>query len=190
MRSPRLGAAPRMALVVSGSVGLVVAGFAATAVAGHDGSEEPRVITARLSGYEEDPAPISTTGTGTLRLRVDPGRQELTYTLRYSGLEGSVTQAHIHFGGRAQSGGVSAFLCTNLGNGPAGTPACPQPGGQVSGTLGADDVVGPAAQGIAAGEMDELIAAIRHDTTYVNVHSTLYPAGEIRSQLDHPGGHG
>ena len=28
-----------------------------------------------------------------------------------------MTQAHIHFGAEAQTGGISVFLCTNLGNG-------------------------------------------------------------------------
>jgi len=40
-------------------------------------------------------------------------------------------------------------LCTNLGNGPAGTPACPPAGGTVTGTLtAATSVVGPAAQNV------------------------------------------
>ena len=51
-----------------------------------------------------------------------------TYELSYSGLEGTVLQAHIHFGKRAINGGISLFLCANLGNGPAGTPTCPQSG--------------------------------------------------------------
>ena len=39
---------------------------------------------------------------------------------------------------------------------------------------------------VAAGRFDELVRAIRSGTTYVNVHSTLYPGGEIRAQLgDH-----
>ena len=48
------------------------------------------------------------------------------------------------------------------------------------------DVIGPAGQGITAGQFDELLQAIRAGATYVNVHSTLYPGGEIRSQIDHP----
>ena len=39
---------------------------------------------------------------------------------------------------------------------------------------------------VAAGRFDELVRAIRSGTTYVNVHSSLYPGGEIRAQLgDH-----
>ena len=71
-------------------------------------------------------------------------------------------QAHIHFGGPRQSGGISVFLCTNLGNGPVGTQACPAPPATVTGTIRPADVIGPTAQGIAAGEFAELIDAIRH----------------------------
>ena len=45
-------------------------------------------------------------------------------------------------------------------------------------------MIGPTAQGIAAGEFAELVDAIRHGVTYVNVHSTKYPGGEIRAQLE------
>jgi hypothetical protein len=45
------------------------------------------------------------------------------------------------------------------------------------------DVVGPAMQGITAGQFDELVRAIRAGVTYVNVHSSLYEGGEIRAQL-------
>ena len=46
-----------------------------------------------------------------------------------------------------------------------------------------DNVIGPAAQGIAAGEFAELVRAIRAGATYVNVHTTVHPGGEIRKQL-------
>ena len=164
------------------AVAVVAAGSAATAGSGsHD---VPVALHEQLNGYEETPLALSTTGTGRFRARINESGQQITYTLSYSGLEGTVTQAHIHFGAVAQSGGISAFLCSNLGNGPAGTQACPAAPGSVSGTITPTDIIGPAAQGIAAGEFAELVRAIRAGTSYVNVHSTLYPAGEIRGQLD------
>jgi CHRD domain len=141
-------------------------------------------IRERLTGYEEDPAVLSTSGNGSFKAWIDEGGKQIAYRLRYADLEGGVTQAHIHLGGRAQSGGISVFLCSNLGNGPVGTPTCPPAPGSVSGTLEPDDVVGPAAQGILVGEFAELVAAIRAGVTYANVHSTKYEGGEIRAQLE------
>ncbi len=164
-----------------GAVGAVAAGT--VAMAGH-GNDKAFTITARLSGYNETPLALSSAGSGSVRLRIDPRAQTINYTLRYANLEGTVTQSHIHFGSVSQTGGVSVFLCTNLGNGPAGTAACPTTNpGVVTGTIHASDVIGPTGQGIAAGEFGELLSAIRADSTYANVHSTLYPGGEIRSQL-------
>jgi len=76
------------------------------------------------------------------------------------------------------------FLCSNLGNGPAGTQACP-PSGTITGTITPANVIGPTGQGISAGEFDEVVAAIRNGTAYVNVHSTTFPVGEIRAQFQH-----
>ncbi|MFY1692599.1 CHRD domain-containing protein [Plantactinospora sp. WMMB782] len=170
-----------VALLVAG------AGTARIALENADRNEDERdrwgVVRERLSGYQEDPLAISTTGNGGFSLAIDEEDAELTYRLSYDALAGDVTQAHIHFGGRAQSGGISAFLCTNLGNGPAGTRPCPAPPAMLSGTIRPADVIGPTAQGIAPGEFGELVAAIRAGTAYVNVHSSRYPGGEIRGQL-------
>ena len=129
---------------------------------------------------------LSTTGNGEFQAQIDSSGQQISYTLSYSALEGNVLQAHIHLGGRHQSGGISAFLCTNLGNGPAGTQTCPAAPATIEGIITPADVVGPAMQGITAGQFDELVRAIRAGATYVNVHSSLYQGGEIRAQLgDH-----
>ena len=138
-----------------------------------------------LSGYQEDPAVLSTTGTGTFRAVVNERTQEITYTLTYANLEGPVTQAHIHFGQPWQNAGIVVFLCTNLANGPAGTQLCPEAPATVTGTLTPADVIGPTAQGITAGQFEEFLAAVRAGVTYANVHSALYPAGEIRAQIEH-----
>jgi hypothetical protein len=159
------------------AIGVVV--ITAAAVAGDRG----RVKTT-LTGLEETPLTISTTGNGTFRATISGGGDAINYELSYADLEGTVTQAHIHFGQEAISGGISAFLCSNLGNGPAGTQACPAAPARVTGTITAADVIGPTGQGISAGELDELISAIRAGAAYANVHTTLYPTGEIRGQFD------
>ena len=154
-------------------------------------SEGIRVIRELLAGYEEVPA-ISTTGSGELTARMN-GDQSVSWQLTYSAMESDVTQSHIHFGQRGVNGGISVFLCTNLGNAPAGITVqpCPVNGGTISGTFDADGVSGgAAAQGIAAGEFDELLAAMRAGKTYVNIHTVDHPGGEVRSQIDPGRGQG
>lgn len=168
------------------AVGLVVlgAGGIGTAAVAHDRSR----LDAALSGYEETPT-LSTSGHGFFKASINRGADEIRYTLSYEGPfdakpeGGQVTQAHIHIGAPAIAGGISAFLCTNMDNGPEGTPACPPERGSVRGTITPDDVVGPAAQGVQPGEFAELVRALRAGAAYANVHTTTFPAGEIRGQI-------
>ena len=44
-------------------------------------------------------------------------------------------------------------------------------------------MIGPAGQGIAAGEFAELVRALRAGAAYANVHTTAHPGGEIRGQV-------
>lgn len=136
---------------------------------------------ARLSGFQEVPA-LASAATGTFEARLLPN-SSFTFELSYRGLEGNATQAHIHFGQKSVNGGVSVFLCSNLGNAPAGTQSCPSPGGTVTGTITAASVIGPLGQDISPGQFDELIRAMRAGVTYANVHSTKFPAGEARGQI-------
>jgi hypothetical protein len=138
-----------------------------------------------LSGYEETPLTLSTTGTGEFHARIDARNQTIEYELSYEELEGEVTQAHIHLGAPGLTGGVAVFLCTNLGNGPVGTQACPAAPATITGTIRPADIIGPAGQGLSAQEFAGLIQAMRAGVTYVNVHTSKYPAGEIRSQINH-----
>ena len=168
----------KLAVAVAVVACATAAGTVAVAGGGQDISEE-------LSGYEEVPA-ISTGGSGTFQAEINGNA--IRYKLSYAGIEGGrVTQAHIHLGQRAVNGGISVFLCTNIGGAPtgaAGAQPCPSPAGEVTGTLRAADVIGPAGQGIAAGEFAELLRAIKAGVTYANVHSTTFSGGEIRAQLE------
>jgi len=142
-----------------------------------------------LTGYEEVPS-VSTGASGefTAKIRKD---STIDWQLSYSDLEGAVQQAHIHLGQTGVNGGITVFLCTNLGNGPAGTQPCPAPPATISGVITAADVspnipatLAARNQGLNTAEMDELLAAMRAGATYVNIHSTTWPGGEVRSQID------
>jgi hypothetical protein len=170
------------------ALGAPLLGVAAIAIAAPAhialGDDDKRQFTAQFRGVNETPS-ISTDATASLKVKIDGNGDTGTieYTLTYSGLRASVTQAHIHFAQEKVAGGIMVFLCgTTTNPGPTGTPTCPQ-SGTVSRTVGAADVIGPDAQGIAAGEMGRVIQAIRDGAAYGNVHSTMFPAGEIRGQL-------
>lgn len=169
----------KVALCVATAAGL---GVGAMAVADGGG----RGIKERLSGYEEVPA-LSTTGSGQFRAQIDRRRDEIEYRLSWRGLESPVTQAHIHFENETNNGPIVVFLCANVGTPPAGTQPCPTgTEGSIRGTIEPEDVGGgAAAQGLAAGEFDEFVRAVRAGATYVNVHSTIRTGGEIRAQLEH-----
>lgn len=139
-------------------------------------------VVARLRAFEEVPA-LSTPGGGRFSATVADDGSQIEYHLNYFNVEARVLQSHIHFGQRGVTGGFSVFLCSNLGNGPAGTQACPASPGSIEGTIHAADVIGPVAQGIAPGELFALLRAIRAGVAYVNVHTDQFPGGEIRGQL-------
>jgi hypothetical protein len=70
----------------------------------------------------------------------------------------------------------------------ASTPTCPSPSGTVAGTITPAKVLALAPQAFPGGEggFDALLAALRSDAIYGNVHTDLSPAGEIRGQVgDH-----
>jgi hypothetical protein len=175
----------RLKIAVSvATVGVLGAGAVAVATSGTNFDE-------RLTGFEEVPA-LSTPGTGEFKALVNRSSSEIRYRLSFRGLESAATQAHIHFENETNAGPIVVFLCSNLGNGPAGTQPCPPAGGTVRGTIRPADVgPGAAAQGLAAGEFTELVRAMRAGATYVNVHSVDRAGGEIRSQIgDDQGEHG
>lgn len=173
-------------------IGAVPAAFAAD-----DDHNRRNRVSARLSGFNEvhfnagPPATlrgaVSTQARGSFRARIDDRLQVINYELTYRGLEGTVTQAHIHFGQHHTVGGITVWLCQTAGTpAPAAvaavTPTCPTEG-TVTGTILPTQVLGVTGQGLDAGEFEELIRAIRAGATYANVHSTLFPPGEIRGQI-------
>jgi hypothetical protein len=139
-------------------------------------------LRATLSGFQEVP-PKLTDATGTFTATINGG--QLNYTLKYSGLSSSALQAHIHFGQRAVSGGILIWLCQTASNPSptAGVPPCPVPGGTVTGTASAASVLKVGGQTLNAGNFNDAIAIVKSGEAYVNVHTTNFPGGEIRGQV-------
>ncbi|MFL5970377.1 MAG: CHRD domain-containing protein [Gaiellaceae bacterium] len=174
------------------AVGTAALAVVAYALAGGSGPGFNHLSDA-MSGYQEVPS-VSTSGSATFTADLAKDGQSIDWQLHYQDLEGAVQQSHIHFGQRSVNGGISVFLCTNLGNGPAGTQACPAPPATISGTITPADVspaiaatAGARTQGIGPGEWNELMRAMDAGKTYANIHSTLWPGGEIRAQLNETG---
>jgi hypothetical protein len=143
-------------------------------------------ISALLTGYEETPAAVSTTGRGEFTATIDQDGDAIFYSETFSGLQGTITQSHIHVGQLSIQGSVVIFLCQTAGSpDPTGlAPQCPQEG-TVTGTIRAANVIAGsiATQQLAAGDLSAIITAIRAGSAYANVHTSLSPGGEIRGQI-------
>ena len=159
-------------------VALVGVGGVTAAVASGDGGRVE--VLDDLVGYEEVPA-LSTAGGGTFRAAISRSGDEIRYELTYGGLVGTPTQSHIHFGQKSVAGGISVFLCSNLGNGPSGTQPSRSAGRSPDASAGRRDRSG--GPGHRCRRVAEPVQALRAGVAYANVHSTVYPGGEIRGQL-------
>jgi hypothetical protein len=123
---------------------------------------------------------VSTPARGAFFADISERNGSIRYELRCDGPQGEVGQRHTN-------GGVSVFLCqTAASPDPTGlAPPCSASPARASGTLTAANIVGRAAQGVAAGEFEELVRAMRAGAAYVNVHSSTFPGGEVRGQTRH-----
>jgi hypothetical protein len=136
---------------------LFIAGFAA-ALAG-PALDAPaaagivNVLVAELRGGQEVP-PNGSSARGCARFTIDTNANTLSYYINFSGLGGGETAAHIHgFSGPGVNSGVVHPL--PLGSPKIGVWTYPQ--------SAEDDIL--------------------NGRTYVNVHSTVFPGGEIRGQI-------
>lgn len=142
------------------SSALAAAALAATALVGTSAAAAPpsgRPFELTMTGAEEVPGPGDPDATGTATFRVNPGLEQICYTLEVSDVDGTVVAAHIH----VAPAGVA---------GPVVVPLVPPTDGTSSDCADVDR---------------ELALAIIKDPEqyYVNVHSTVFPAGAVRAQL-------
>lgn len=162
--------------------GAVVATIALALAATHVNAAGPKKVSADLEPSNEVPA-VSSPGSGRFSAVINEHTESIDWRLSFNGLQATITQAHIHFAQPGVNGGIVVWLCGTATNpGPGGTQVCPQ-SGTISGVIVAGDIVTQTAQGIATGEFDELVAAIRDGLAYANVHTSQSTGGEIRGQI-------
>jgi hypothetical protein len=136
-------------------IGLAALAFALPAAAGG------RPFTTSLTGAAELPAPGDPDATGTARVTVNPGTRQVCWTVSVDNVDFPIVAAHIHLGGADTFGSPVVFLL------PAGV----------------SDADGDFA-GCATVERSLAFALLlTPESYYVNVHTTLFPAGAARGQL-------
>jgi hypothetical protein len=137
----------------------------------------------RMTGANENP-PVVTDASGNFRARIFADRIE--FRLRYGGLEGDVTQAHLHVGNPGNNGAIVVFLCANdpfAPPAPATAPECPASPNVVEDVIDPADVLADDDGVLEAGDLEGLARLIRQGAVYANVHSGLHGAGEVRGQM-------
>jgi len=133
-----------------------------------DAQESEQKFSAKLSGKDEVPANQSpSSGLAWVKTMGD----KITYEVNVTDMD-KVNAAHIHLGGPGKNGPV---ILTLFKGGPTE---------QVNGTVGEANVTASNFEGPMQGKtVSDLLTAINNGTTYVNVHTTDFPNGEIRGQL-------
>lgn len=128
-------------------------------------------LTATLTGSEESPG-VNTGAFGTATVTLDTGARTLTYRVDVFNLPSGVTASHIHVGGVGTTGPVIVNFAP---------PVTASNDFAYAGTVAEAQWVLRPDQGIRSG--DDVIQAILGNNTYVNVHSTVNAAGEVRGRL-------
>lgn len=105
-------------------------------------------------------------------LRLSSDGTELRYRLIVANID-DVTQAQIHLAPAGQNGDVVAFLFGFVAGGVTTN------GVLATGTITADDLIGP----LAGQSLDALADELASGGAYVNVHTVANPPGEIRGQI-------
>ena len=129
-----------------------------------------RHFRANLSGAEEVP-PVDTDAAGLGHCQVNTAETTARFTLGVRNIE-DVLAAHIHCAPAGANGPVGVTLFS-------GGPVTVQ-GILARGTITAPDP----GNGCGWSTVDDIIAALRSDDTYVNVHTIAHPPGEIRGQIN------
>ncbi len=151
---------------------LAIAGLFVLLVSATQAQAQTTTFTAQLHGGNEVPG-VVTGSAGTATVTWNATTNAGTYRVDVYNMPVGTTASHIHVGAAGVGGPVVINFTV-----PAGGISNDF---GLSGTFGCTDVVARAAQGINSCE--DFVQALMLGNTYVNVHSTANPGGEIRGQL-------
>ncbi len=130
---------------------------------------------ANLTGDQEVPV-RATLATGQAIFQLSKDGKELHYKIVVANLE-NITMAHIHVAAAGVNGPVVTWLY------PSNSPPMLIPG-TTNGILHQGVITDANLIGLLAGsQVYDLVDLMVANETYVNIHTTLYPAGEIRGQI-------
>jgi hypothetical protein len=118
-----------------------------------------------------------TNAQGQAIFQVNADGTAISYKLMVANIQ-NVTQAHIHLAPAGSNGGIVAWLY------PSAPPSQLIPG-RSQGILGEGELTAASLVGALSGSpLSALIDAMKDGGTYVNVHTSQFPPGEIRGQID------
>lgn len=143
----------------------------------------PIVFSGTLSGANEVP-PTPSAGTGQTVVTLDPTANTLQVIVSFSGLTGTTTASHIHCCAPPGTNAIVATTTPTFNGFPLGVT-----GGTYSTTLDLTNASSynpafiTAEGGTVASAEAALIAGIEGDQSYLNIHTTVDPGGEIRAFL-------
>jgi CHRD domain-containing protein len=147
----------RALAVLAVATGLALVSTATPAAANEDGVVGPRIFATILRGANEVPNAADPNGIAIAIVLVIPQRSEVCYLIKQENFQGTIVAAHIHKAPRGS-------------NGPVVVPLAAPTDGLSKGCV---TVAQALAQDIAANPRGY----------YVNIHSTVFPAGAARGQL-------
>ena len=136
-----------------------------------------KIVTfkATMNGAGEVPA-NSTTGAGTFTATLDTSTNVFTYDIAFSGLTSNVVAGHIHGPAAATATSGTTINFVSLAGATFSVGATSGTGHGVA-TLSAANPITATISG------DSLKKLLFSGLTYVNVHTTNNPGGEIRGQI-------
>ena len=142
------------------------------------------IFTAELLGSNERPNPNNSTGIGMATVTIDRAQGTMHVHETFSGLLGNATISHIHCCAGPDGTAVPATTIPSFPGFPVGVTA-----GTYDQTFNMLEASSynpafiSANGGTAASAFGAFVAGLNNGTAYANIHTEMFPAGEIRGTL-------